>query len=225
MAQTVLGADMFQKGLQLYMQRHQYQNTVTLDLWKAWKDVSGVDVPGMMASWTQQMGHPYVRVLSEAWGENSVTLLLEQNWFLADGSGQDKKKEGEGEAAGGDKGADKLWSIPLLFASSSCVSDAVLMEGRTQSFTIPLDASLGGGQEDWVKLNAGQEALVRVAHSPGMLARLLPAITSKALPPVDRASVLLDTYAMAKAGLGGVSVERVVELLRAYEDEDNNTVW
>jgi hypothetical protein len=37
--------------------------------------------------------------------------------------------------------------------------------------------------------------------------------------------VILDTYAMAKAGVGGVSVVRVVELLRAYTDEDNNTVW
>ena len=219
MAKTVLGADMFQKGLQLYMQRHQYKNTVTLDLWRAWQDVSGVDVPSMMASWTQQMGHPYVRVLNESWAEDSVTLELEQNWFLADGSGQEQKKGEEG----GDNGTDKLWAIPLLFASSSCVSDAVLMQGRTQSFTIPLDPSQGG--QDWVKMNAGQEALLRVAHSPGMLARLLPAITSKTLPPVDRASVLLDTYAMAKAGLGGVPVERVVELLRAFEDEDNNTVW
>jgi puromycin-sensitive aminopeptidase len=37
--------------------------------------------------------------------------------------------------------------------------------------------------------------------------------------------VLLDTYALAKAGLGGVTVVHVVELLRAYTDEDNNTVW
>jgi puromycin-sensitive aminopeptidase len=213
MVAGVLGAEQFRAGLQLYMQRHQYGNTVTLDLWRAWQEVSGVDVPAMMASWTQQMGHPFLSVLSEAWSTDSVTLELEQNWFLADGSVAATPEE-----------AAKLWAIPLLFASSTCDSDAVLMRGKTQSFTIPLDPTQGQGQ-DWVKLNAGQAALVRVAHSPGMLARLRPAITAKTLPPIDRAAVLLDTYALAKAGAGGVQVVQVAELLSAYQDEDNNTVW
>jgi aminopeptidase N len=168
-------------------------------------------VPSMMASWTQQMGHPYLKVLSETWNNDSVTLELEQSWFLADG----------GSAEAGSDEENKLWTIPLMFATSACVSDAVLMQGKKQTFTIPLSP----GGEDWIKMNAGQEALVRIAHSPGMLARLLPAITSKSLAPIDRAAVILDTYAMAKAGVGGVSVVRVVELLKAYTDEDNNTVW
>ena len=32
MVACVLGPEKFQEGLQLYMRRHQYQNTVTLDL-------------------------------------------------------------------------------------------------------------------------------------------------------------------------------------------------
>ena len=181
------------------------------DQWRAWQEVSGIDIPNMMTSWTQQMGHPYLRVVSEKWTDESVSLELEQSWFLADGS--------SGTVEGD---SDKLWSIPLLFATSTCVSDsAVLMQARTQSFTIPL----APGGNDWVKLNAGQQALVRIAHPPDMLTRLLPAITSKAMAPIDRAAVLLDTYALAKAGAAGVTVARVVELLRAYKDEDNNTVW
>lgn len=214
----MLGPEKFQEGLRLYMQRHQYGNTVTLDLWRAWQEVSGVDVPQMMASWTQQMGHPFLKVLSEEWGEHSVTLELEQQWFLADGSGHE-------QAEGGDEvSEEKQWVIPLVFATSSSVSDAVLMQGKKQTFTIPLSAE-GAAGEPWLRVNAGQEALVRVAHSPAMLARLLPAITAKTLAPIDRAAVLLDTYALAKAGAGGVAVEHVVELLRAYKDEDNNTVW
>lgn len=209
MVACVLGAEKFQSGLQLYMNRHQYQNTVTLDLWRAWEEVSGIDIPGMMTSWTQQMGHPYIRVISERWTEDSVTMELEQNWFLADGSVNSEDEQ-------------KLWSIPLIFATSTSVSEpAILMQSRTQTFTIPLQ---GGGQ-DWVKLNAGQEALVRVAHSTEMIERLQAAITAKTLAPVDRASLLLDTYALAKAGSAGVIVADVVKLLRAYENEDNNTVW
>lgn len=53
--------------------------------------------------------------------------------------------------------------------------------------------------------------------------KLIPAIKSKALPPVDRGSLLLDSYALAKAGV--VSIESVLVLLRAYENEDNYSVW
>lgn len=210
MVACVLGPEKFREGLQLYMHRHQYRNTRTLDLWRAWQEVSGVDVPGMMASWTQQMGHPYLRVLSEKWSSDSVTFELEQNWFLADGSGGKDEEE-----------QSKLWSVPLIFATSTSVSEpAVLMKGKKQSFTVPLSH-----EKDWVKLNAGQGALARVSHSPEMISRLKSAIANKTLEPIDRAALLLDTYALAKAGIGDASVEQVVELLRAYENEDNSTVW
>ena len=47
----ILGKEKFQEGLQLYMSRHAYGNTETVDLWNAWSEVSGTDVAGMMATW------------------------------------------------------------------------------------------------------------------------------------------------------------------------------
>jgi len=41
MLHCVLGKDAFQEGLQLYMERHQYGNTETFHLWRAWEEVSG----------------------------------------------------------------------------------------------------------------------------------------------------------------------------------------
>lgn len=35
------GKEKFQEGLQLYMQRHAYGNTETVDLWNAWSEVWG----------------------------------------------------------------------------------------------------------------------------------------------------------------------------------------
>ena len=64
---------------------------------------------------------------------------------------------------------------------------------QVQNFTIPL-----AGAGDWVKINTGQQALVRVAHSPEMMQRLQPALRSQALSPVDRAALLNDAYALAK---------------------------
>ena len=65
------------------------------------------------------------------------------------------------------------------------------------------------------------KALLRVAYTPEMTKRLHGAIRSKSLSNVDRAAVLLDAYALAKAGVA--PIESVVDLLRAYDNETNST--
>ncbi len=205
----MLGADNFRRGLQIYMARHKYSNTVTTDLWKAWSEASGIDMPALMATWTEQMGYPYLNVVSERYvaESRSVELELEQNWFLTDGSSTPEEN------------AAKIWSIPLIFATSQSVSDvATVMASKRQRFSIPV-----ADEHDWVKINAGQQSMVRVSYSSAMFSRMLPAIRSKVLPPVDRAALLLDAYALAKAGLS--SPENVIRALTAFENEDNSTVW
>ena len=48
MVNHVLGSEHFQDGLKVYMKRHQYQNTKTIDLWNAWGDASGKDIKGII---------------------------------------------------------------------------------------------------------------------------------------------------------------------------------
>jgi len=109
--------------------------------------------------------------------------------------------------------------VPLLFASSECVSDtAVIMNQKVQTFTVPLSTG-----DDWIKINTGQWALALIAHSPEMTKRLLPAITDKTLTAVDRAALLSDAYALAKAGTG--SVEAVMDVVRALGEETSTIVW
>lgn len=208
-AASVLGADNFRKGLQIYMARHKYSNTVTTDLWNAWSEASGIDMPTLMATWTEQMGYPYLTIVSERYvaESRSVELELEQNWFLTDGSSTPEEN------------AAKIWSIPLIFATSQSVSDvATVMSSKRQRFSIPV-----ADENDWIKINAGQQSMVRVSYSSAMFTRMLPAIRSRVLSPVDRAALLLDAYALAKAGLS--SPENVIRALIAFENEDNSTVW
>jgi puromycin-sensitive aminopeptidase len=92
------------------------------------------------------------------------------------------------------------------------------MKAKKQTFSLPVS-----GANDWLKINAGQQSMVRVSYTPSLLDKLIPAIKSKSLTPVDRAAVLNDAYSLAKAGLG--SPEAVVKILTAFESEDNSTVW
>jgi puromycin-sensitive aminopeptidase len=208
MVNAIVGKENFRKGLQIYMKRHAYGNTETSDLWQAWSEASGVDIAAVMKTWTTRMGYPYVKTVDEKWTDTSVEFTLEQAWFLADGS------EVSAEDA-----KDALWQIPLLFSTSTTTSQAaVLMTGKRQAFTVPI-----AGSNDWLRINAGQKALLRVALTPEQTRRLQPAIRSKALSAVDRSALLLDSYSLAKAGV--VPVESVVEILRALEDEDSSVVW
>jgi puromycin-sensitive aminopeptidase len=208
MVNGLIGPDKFREGLQKYMKQHAYGNTETKDLWAAWSSVSGVDVAHIMNAWTTRMGYPYLKVVAESWKPDALEITLEQNWFLADGS-MPSAEESKG-----------VWEIPLIFATSTTTSkQAVIMSQKQQTFTIPIQST----GNDWVRVNAGQKALVRVAATEEMTRRLKPAIQAKTLSPVDRAALLLDAYALAKANLA--PIEAVVDVLRAFGNEDSSVVW
>lgn len=216
MAECIVGPINFQKGLQLYMRKHAYSNTETTDLWNAWTEATTltgtkINVAELMNSWTSKMGHPYLTVINEKWDniQSEVTFTLEQNWFLADGKPSNINNDD----------SNITWSIPLMFATSTYESSqAVIMSSKRQTFTLKI-----ANENDWLKINSGQQALMRVSHSDEMIKRMLPAINNKTMSVIDRASVLLDSYALAKAG--HCKVETIITLLRAYENEDSFTVW
>uniref|UniRef100_A0A0N4Z085 Peptidase_M1 domain-containing protein n=1 Tax=Parastrongyloides trichosuri TaxID=131310 RepID=A0A0N4Z085_PARTI len=60
-----IGRNAFRRSLQLYLKRHEYSNTVTEDLWKAFKDAAGRDVAYMMDRWSKQKGFPLVTISQE----------------------------------------------------------------------------------------------------------------------------------------------------------------
>jgi puromycin-sensitive aminopeptidase len=207
MIKAVLGMKAFQEGLGNYMAKHAYGNTETYDLWNAWEATSGMPVGEMMTSWTEQMGFPLLKVTKETWEATSVTLELEQVWFLSDGSEMTPEE------------ASKKWTIPIMTCTSDGTQqDMVLMRERTASITIPLPSA-----EGWVKLNAGQEVPMRVLNTPEMIRRLSDAIKSQALPPCDRAGLLSDGYALVKAG--HMRPESLLMLLASYDTEESYIVW
>ena len=46
----------------MYMQKHAYGNTETVDLWNCWSEVSGQNVAHLMDTWTTVTGYPYLKV-------------------------------------------------------------------------------------------------------------------------------------------------------------------
>uniref|UniRef100_A0A7S3P4T9 Aminopeptidase n=1 Tax=Amphora coffeiformis TaxID=265554 RepID=A0A7S3P4T9_9STRA len=207
MIQNVLGMKAFRAGLQAYMKEFAYSNTETEDLWNAWEQATnGMPVGEIMASWTEQMGFPLLKVVKEEWSDVEVVLTLEQSWFLSDGAPLD------------DKGEEKLWTIPILTCTAEGEQEEMmLMREKTATVTIP--APEGG----WVKLNAGQVVPMRVLPTAEMLEEYGSGIERKTMSDIDRAGLINDAYALVKAG--HLSPESLIKLLGHYKDEDSYIVW
>ena len=144
--------------------------------------------------------------------KNQATLELEQQWFLSDGSTATAEE-------------CKLWTIPMIAGTpasdakqTDVSSNVQLLSGKCGSVSVPLASADG-----WIKLNYGQHAVVRVLYTPEMLSRLAQAVQSNALPPKDRAALLQDCFALAKANK--LSVVEVIRLLASYSSESEYIVW
>lgn len=85
MVAALLGPEKFRDGLRAYMRRHAYGCATTPDLWGAWSEASGLDINGLMATWTLQTGYPILKVLEEAVSAQEVKITLEQSRFFSDG--------------------------------------------------------------------------------------------------------------------------------------------
>ena len=83
MLEHYLGADTFKAGLQIYIDRHQYDNARTTDLWNALGEASGQPVAAIMESWTAQTGYPVLDVSVSRQGEK-IDAALSQSRFLYD---------------------------------------------------------------------------------------------------------------------------------------------
>jgi len=178
-------------------------------LWEAWQEVSGKPVSDIMKSWTEQMGYPVVEVVQEEWSADKVVLSLKQGWFLQDGSGFEE---------------EKTWQIPLLIGSKgvpATPTDKIMAE-KTYTVEVQLDSNITEA-EQWVKLNYGQSIPMRVKYTQPMLQKLSAAVSRKELPVADRIGLLLDTYALVKAGM--LSAADLMLLLKSYTGEDDASVW
>ncbi|MFA6006333.1 MAG: M1 family metallopeptidase [Candidatus Paceibacterota bacterium] len=198
MLHAFLGPKTFQKGLQHYLKKHSYKNTVTKDLWDSLTKVSGVNVAKLMTNWIGEPGYPIVSASLK-----SDKIVLSQERFFSNPKSATKK--------------NAVWQIPVLIeqAGKKQLEKTLLTKKQAQV--------LVGASADWTLVNAGQAGFFRTAYSKELLAKLYEPIRNKELSPIDRLSILSDAFASTRACR--ISTYTVLDLLAAYEHEDNYNVW
>ena len=208
MLEHYLGAETFKAGLQIYIDRHRYDNARTTDLWNALGEASGQPVAAIMESWTAQTGYPVLDASVSRPGDK-IDAALSQSRFLYD-------------AALETDGADAtVWKVPVTARTASNAEPVrVLMEEPDSALSLE-PASHGSGDE-WIKINPGQSGFYRVMYSDEELNRLKAPVRNLTLPAQDRLGLQSDAYALAKAG--HIPAVTFLDFAEAYSNETDASV-
>ena len=178
-----VGPDVFQKGVQRYLEAHAHGNATAKDFLDAQSQAAGKDVAGPMSTFLEQAGAPRVTFTLECPKDAAPTLALEQTRALPLGSTAAK---------------DGVWSVPVCVRTSA--------KGKQSRACTLLDAPRGTlalegkACPDWVLPNDGmlghyRSNLKGAASFEALLRKAGPALS---LP--ERIGVLGDVSALVSAG-------------------------
>lgn len=195
MLHDYLGADNFRNGLRVYLKRHAYGSTDTIDLWKALEEVSKKPVQEFMGAWTGQSGFPIVRA-----AVNTDKMTIRQERFYLN------PKAGKQSAT---------WPVPLLAYAPLNADTASANEQSVKVMT--------SDKAQYAILNHDRTGFYRVTYDAKHLAKLAAAVEAGELTVLDRYGLLSDAFEAAKAGYA--PVVDALQLLEAYRGEDNVIVW
>jgi aminopeptidase N len=197
MIEDYLGEEAFREGIRLYMQRHQWSNTTTADLWAALEEASGLPVGRIASGWTLQDGFPLVTATIS----NNQLHITQQRFSLDD-----------------PEATPHRWAIPISYAlplpSAPGPRQVLLLEDETVS--LPWPAELGAP-----KLNLNDVGFYRVVYDDETFAAIVASLPH--LPPAEQINLLGDTWALVEAGR--VAATDYLAIASALRGNHSDAVW
>ena len=175
MLESHAGEDTWQRGLQIYMDRHRYDNTTSADLWHAVEAAGATGLTAIADDFTRQPGIPLVLAQDQCIGGHTQ-LALSQEEFSRDRRG--------------DTGFEPLsWRVPLSVVVGGRTPVRHVLDG-SETLNLP-----GCGP---VIVNGGQSGYFRTSYSDEMAAAQVTAFAT--FDPVDQLGLMEDAFSMAEAG-------------------------
>jgi len=199
MLEQHLGEAPFRGGIRHYLQRYQYANTETNDLWDAIEEVTQAPARRVMDAWIFQPGYPLLSADSPQAGR----LTLRQQRFAFTPL---------------EDGRDTLWPVPVgvrYSAHGQVRERRELVEAA--ALTLDLDPDL-----DWVVVNAGGHGFYRVRYTADLLHRLTPVMMQQ-LAPIERYGLVDDTWAAVLSG--ATSASAFLNFAQGFNAETDLDVW
>ncbi|CCW59717.1 unnamed protein product [Phytomonas sp. EM1] len=194
MLQGFLGP-MWEAAVAHYINKYQFKDTKTMQLWLALEESSGVPVNEIMSSFTTKMGHPMVVVRHMAGNQG---LILQQ-------------KPCKYVTSGG-KCTD-TWCIPVIIEGTGGQRITVVLRGRE-----PLEVLLPPemqGKDVWLTANPRRSGFYRCHYEDDQFQLWLSSFST--LKPGDKCVLIADTFAALWMGQSE-ALGRVAALGRVLKD-------
>ncbi|XP_071953572.1 glutamyl aminopeptidase-like [Antedon mediterranea] len=184
MLNDIMGEDTFREGLTNYLNKFSYANAKTDDLWKELGDVSGMDIKGIMDTWTLQMGFPVVTL-----NRNTDTELgASQEWFLVDPAAN-KSQDEFGSSF------NYKWNIYFDYSFDNNLVESTQMDKGNVKITTP-------DKFNWVIANRNQTGYYRVNYDSETWNALIVELQNnhEVIPVADRSGLIDDAFNLARSG-------------------------
>ncbi|MHA1726093.1 MAG: M1 family metallopeptidase [Promethearchaeota archaeon] len=175
MLEGYLGEIPFQKGINHFLKKYQFNSTNTTHYWESFEEATGEPVKQFAESWIHQAGYPIINAKRE---NGQLYLVQELFSYLPSTS-------------------EKIWMIPLeilLFLENGNPKKiSHLMIEKTLRLKIPSDTLC-------FKLNIGQRGFYRIKYEKKNLERLGELIKQGKLNAIETFGVENDLFALLKRG-------------------------
>lgn len=214
MLESFMGEEEFRRGIANFLQRYAYKNAVTQNLWDELESVSSqnLKISRIMDTWTKQMGFP---VLTVAPSHDGSRVQVTQKRFLEDPDANSSSSENTESPFG------YSWDIPVTYSTESDNTvKTAWFHYDTDSIELPINDS-----ELWYKVNVGHTGYYRVNYDIATWRKLIQTMiySTSEIPIGDRASLLSDGFAMAKAGYIAYNV--TLEMMSYLRSEQHYAPW
>jgi len=201
MVEAYVGPEVFEKGVNAYLEKHKYGNATAEDFWNQITETSGKPVDRIMRSFMEQAGAPLVNVKSECKGDKTEVTLAQERYFS--------------NAAKMAAGSDEIWPIPVNLLPSSTKEPVYrLLTKKTDTFDLP-------GCSAWLYANAGGRGYYRSSYEPAAFLKMTAEVETT-LSPEERMRIPGDAWALVR--IGRLNIGDYLNLMQNMQAERSRNV-
>jgi aminopeptidase N len=181
MIEGYLGAETFRKGVNAYLEKHQYGNATSADFWTAMTAASGQPIDRVLPTFVNQPGVPLLDARLSCDANRSALHVRVQRFFLD-------------AAMARNRPTASAWQVPLC-VKTPAQSEAACQVMSGAVATVPADPARC---VRWAFMNAGAHGYFRSAYSADVIGAIAPDLTARLTPP-ERLSLVADEWALVRA--------------------------
>lgn len=174
MLEGFAGEDTWRTGIRAYMQKHQFGNTVTDDLWNAVEEAGADGLVEIAHDYTKKPGVPLITVENAVCQNGNLQVTFKQGEFSLD-----RKEQTDVNP--------QTWAVPVTAATVGNTPVRMIVRAGAGSMTVPGCGTL--------IVNTGQTGYYRTLYQPGMLGALTNDFAK--LAPIDQLGLVSDQLALS----------------------------